>query len=498
MIESEWVPFPSRSRTRGQGNDTLIGNNRSDTLYGGAGDDILGGAQGSGDWSAWYGNTYVGNTHNGGTGNDLLRGAFGADTYVFNAGDGQDTIADYQSNNGVVYTDRIAFGSGIPAADVTAARIGSNLVLTVGTGGDQITINGWYDGWFNQIERIEFADGTFVLNSNIYVGDGNANTLTGSANADLINGGAGNDTISGGGGGDLLSAGDGADLVLGQDGGDAIMGGAGNDNLSGGMGDDYLAGGADDDIVSGGEGNDVVQGGAGSDDVQGGIGNDVLTGDAGNDTLQGGDGNDFLAGGEGDDIIGTGDGYNIIAYNPGGGTDSVTSAASASNTLSFGGGLRYSDLSLSKNGNDLIINAGGTNDKVVLKDWYAGYDNVIDLQVMIDATNEFDAGSSDPLYNRKVQRFDFRGMVSQFDQALAQSPGLTSWAMTNALLQFHLSGSDDAALGGDLSYWYSKNGSLAGIGFASALQVFGGPTFGSDAQTLRAFNGLQEGLAKLG
>jgi hypothetical protein len=37
---------------------------------------------------------------------------------------------------------------------------------------------------------------------------------------------------------------------------------------------------------------------------------------------------------------------------------------------------------------------------------------------------------------------------------LAASPGLTSWAVTNALLQFHLSGADDAALGGDLAYWY--------------------------------------------
>ena len=39
-------------------------------------------------------------------------------------------------------------------------------------------------------------------------------------------------------------------------------------------------------------------------------------------------------------------------------------------------------------------------------------------------------------------------LVSAFDQARVQSPGLTSWALTNALLRFHLAGSDDAALGG--------------------------------------------------
>jgi hypothetical protein len=175
----------------------------------------------------------------------------------------------------------------------------------------------------------------------------------------------------------------------------------------------------------------------------------------------------------------------------------VYASAGAANTLSFGGGIGYDDLSLSKDGNDLIVSAG-VNDRVVLKDWYAGANSVLSLQIILDATQEFDANSSDPLYNKKVQTFDFAGLVSEFDQALAQSPGLTSWAVTNALLQFHLSGADDAALGGDLAYWYGKNGGFTGISLSAAQQVIGGPGFGSEAQTLRPFSGLQEGLVKLG
>jgi hypothetical protein len=125
----------------------------------------------------------------------------------------------------------------------------------------------------------------------------------------------------------------------------------------------------------------------------------------------------------------------------------------------------------------------------------SGY--VVNLQVILDATAAFDASSSDPLYNKKVENFDFRGMVSQFDQALTQTPGLTSWAMMNALLQYHLSGENDAALGGDLAYWYGKNGSLTGVGVTSAQQLIGATGFGSDGQTLRSFSGLQEGLVKL-
>jgi hypothetical protein len=88
-------------------------------------------------------------------------------------------------------------------------------------------------------------------------------------------------------------------------------------------------------------------------------------------------------------------------------------------------------------------------------------------------------------------------MVGQFDLALAQDPGLTSWALTNALLAFHLSGSDDEAIGGDLGYWYGKNGSFTGIGLQSAQSALGAANFGAEAHQLHAFSGLQEGLVKL-
>jgi len=258
-------------------------------------------------------------------------------------------------------------------------------------------------------------------------------------------------------------------------------------------------------MLRGGEGPDTLNGEAGPTVLEGGGGNDTLTdtdgdnlfsGGEGDDAMTGGEGDDLFAGGTGNDTINTGGGSNIITYNAGGGIDTVYAAAGASNTLSFGGGIGYDDLSLSKDGNDLIVSAG-ENDRVVLKDWYAGAESVLNLQIILDATEEFDAGSSDPLYNKKVQTFDFAGLVAEFDDALAQSPGLTSWAVTNALLQFHLSGADDAAIGGDLAYWYGKNNGFTGISLAAAQQVIGAAGFGSDAQSLQPFSGLQEGYVKL-
>jgi Ca2+-binding RTX toxin-like protein len=257
-----------------------------------------------------------------------------------------------------------------------------------------------------------------------------------------------------------------------------------------------LRGGLAPDTLNGEAGPTVLEGGGGADTMSDTEGNNLFSGGDGADEMTGGAGNDLFAGADGDDTVHTGGGANVISYNAGDGFDVVFSDLDATNTLSFGGGIGYDDLSLSKSGDDLIVNTG-SGQGVVLKDWYAGNDNVLDLQVILDATEEFDAQSEDPLYNRKVQTFDFRGMVAQFDQALAQSPGLTSWALTNALLQFHLSGSDEEALGGDLAYWYGKNGGFTGIGLQSAQQVIGASGFGSDAQTLRPFSGLQEGFVKL-
>jgi Ca2+-binding RTX toxin-like protein len=227
-----------------------------------------------------------------------------------------------------------------------------------------------------------------------------------------------------------------------------------------------------------------------------GSGQDLLDGGGGDDFIHGGRGSSLIAGGAGNDILWTGSGNDVIVFNRGDGTDTVIGDRVADNTLSLGGGISYADLSFSRHGKNLIVSTGG-DDRIVLKNWYAGKHSVLNLQIVLDASSDFDAGSTDAVYNRRVQTFDFRGLVSAFDEAREASPGLTSWALTNALLQFHLTGADDAALGGDLAYWYARRRSFNGIGLAAAQQVIGAAEFGSEAQSLRPFSGLQEGFVKL-
>ena len=87
-------------------------------------------------------------------------------------------------------------------------------------------------------------------------------------------------------------------------------------------------------------------------------------------------------------------------------------------------------------------------------------------------------------------------MVTAFDQALTATPALTNWALSNALLDFYLGGSNTAAIGGDLAYQYGKTGSLSNIGLTAAQNALGNSQFGQANQAINQ-PGLGEGLVRL-
>lgn len=120
------------------------------------------------------------------------------------------------------------------------------------------------------------------------------------------------------------------------------------------------------------------------------------------------------------------------------------------------------------------------------------------IRFIASAMSDFNPGSTDVLRDSNVENFDFQSLANAFDQALTANPALSSWSMTDALLNAHLSGSDTQALGGDLAYQYNLNGTLAGIGLASAQTVINDANFGAAAQTLHPLAVLQTGTARLG
>ncbi len=204
---------------------TINGTNQSETLNGTAGNDTI----------------------NGKGGADILNGSSGNDTYIWNIGDGNDTIFDHSGTD-----DRVSFGSGISVSNAIFTISGRDLLVYIGS--EQLTIQdhfrkqGFGVGFANKIEKFAFADGT-VLN----------------ANADLtLNGTNGDDNIF------ATSIEIPLDAKLnGHGGNDLLDGTQGNDILTGGIGDDRLQGGMGNDTYHWnlGDGNDTIQDFSGMDQI---------------------------------------------------------------------------------------------------------------------------------------------------------------------------------------------------------------------------------------
>jgi VCBS repeat-containing protein len=275
-----------------------------------------------------------------------------------------------------------------------------------------------------------------------------------------------------------------------------IEGNRGNNNLAGGAGDDFLYGGKGNDSLRGDRGVDVLQGGEGNDDLKDKDGSTVFDGGSGNDDMSGGRSADFFAGGRGNDELELGGGRDVLAFNKGDGVDRIEGECQ-DGVLSLGGGIRYEDLRFQKDGKDLVLDAGH-GDRIVLEDWYKGKQSIATLQVFAGAMSGFIQGSGDSLHDDKVELFDFRQLVSAFDDARSSRKNLDSWKLMNELLDAHLGGSDDSALGGDLAYRYGMTGALAGMTWGAAHETVAAAGFGADKQQLQPVAQLPGDSIKLG
>ncbi|WP_372880614.1 tandem-95 repeat protein [Psychromonas sp.] len=307
----------------GDGNDTIQGGAGSDYLSGGSGNDILSGGSG---------------------GDDSLRGEDGNDIYLFSAGEGNTNIWN-NDNLGEDSHDVLRFDDSVLASDVTRLRSGNDLLLTLTSTGEVITVLSHFESSSYALNAVEFADGTkwdTVLFNIEQVATEGDDTIYGDASDDVINGLGGNDRLFG-------SEGD--DIISGDAGDDRLSGDAGNDSLQGGEGIDYIAGG---------NGNDILSGDAGDDSIYGSYGNDILQGGSGNDVLEGGNGDDILSGGTGSDLFGKSDilsgneGNDIYLFSAGDGDTMINNfdgsdrAGATYDVLRFDSSVLASDVTVSK------------------------------------------------------------------------------------------------------------------------------------------------------
>ena len=403
------------------GNDTISTGNGDDTLYGGTGNDTLNGENGN-------------DILIGGKGNDQINGGAGDDTYIYNLGDGFDTISESAG------TDKVILGEGISLENLTFERSGNHLNVYINndkTQGIQL-YNQFYDS-NHMVETLEFADGsTFDLTKGLTFNQHNG--------AETVNGTNYDDIIYGNGGDDIIEANDGNDTVYGGAGNDTIRGHNGNDTIEGGLGNDALDGGNGDDtyIYSLGDGFDTIYDASGSDKIKFGAGiefddltfrvdggnlymfingdekqgimiynmitngsynietlefadgstkqlsemgltlqqhngsetitgtnyDDIIYGNGGNDTLYGGNGNDILSGGTGHDRLEGGSGDDTYVWNLNDGIDTI-SDYQGTNKIKFGADITQAELSFAQVGNNLrIIVNNDPSQGLIIENYY--------------------------------------------------------------------------------------------------------------------------------
>ena len=306
---------------------TVNGTTFRDLLVGGTGNDALVGAEGA-------------DTLKGGQGNDTLYGygsavgGSGSDTYVWNKGDGSDTVID--NSVSMADVDVLDLSGSVNSGDVALVAVPSpgDILVRIQNGSsvEVITIaNRLSDPTKGYgIEKIVFMDTVWdleeILSRTRIVGanDGTGgDNLGGSSYGDNLFGFAANDTLAGGGGNDRLYGGTGADTLYGGTGVDLASYSGSTAGVTvnlqqelqtsgGDAAGDWIA--TDIEAVEGSDFADTLVGNLGANDLYGLGGADYLDGVNGFDRLYGGAGNDTLHGGDGSDLYDGGEGTDTASY----------------------------------------------------------------------------------------------------------------------------------------------------------------------------------------
>ena len=191
----------------------------------------------------------------GGKGNDYLAGGTGNDTYIYNKGDGLDTISEAEFDGGY---DVLVFGDGIRWNDLRFhIPATQNLLITfAGSSGDKVTINNQYlDNRWEEgpIDGFDVGGvGTLDISALTWIAVGSTgnNTLYGGNNKrDFLQGFSGNDTIYTWRSGASTESND-----------NYILAGRGNDIIHAGTGDDQY-------VYELGDGADVINDKGGDDSI---------------------------------------------------------------------------------------------------------------------------------------------------------------------------------------------------------------------------------------
>jgi uncharacterized delta-60 repeat protein len=280
-------------------------------------------------------------TFSGGVGNDTLIGGGGHNIYLYNLGDGRDTLSDTSAKldaQGLLQPNTIRFGAGIASGDIQLFLNRSD-ELTLQIGPDQsnsIVIQGFNSNSLSgALDRFEFDDGSILTYTQLL---GRGLDIPGTTSDDVLVGTAFSDRLAAGVGNDTYRISDAVDQVI-------EMAGEGVDTVESSV--NYQLGTNVENLTLTG----IALNGTGNELDNQLIGNqwsNTLDGGEGGDSLDGGYGNDTLVGGNGVDT------YRLSRY---AGMDVLVDTGF--NKIKLYGGISLSDLTASRQGDDLLLSIRG-------------------------------------------------------------------------------------------------------------------------------------------
>lgn len=383
----------------GTGNDVITGTNSHDVIYGGDGDDVINGYSGDDILYGGAGNdtliadgggsNYGFSILEGGKGDDILKGSERQSKYIYNYGDGNDTIID--PGNIGTHPDILQL-KGIISEDIQMDRDGNDMILIIKdvvensfeefSGSIRIK-NGFSNG---KMEKIIFEDTTYTFDELLIRYDATDTTYIyakGDGKKEIYDV-LGTDTLvfdESVSIGDILTKLDTqGNLYIGlseegtkfEDLSDVIT-------LKKEMQDGYGIESFEfaDGTILNISNLLLMQIGTDKEDyVQTLTGNSFINLKAGNDTFYGGSGNDTILGGEGDDLLEGGSGNDVYMYKKGDGKDTILDSA-GEDTLKFTDDTTLSNLLIKKSGNDILLAIAedgvvfdDLSDVIRIQNWY--------------------------------------------------------------------------------------------------------------------------------
>ena len=130
------------------------------------------------------------------------------------------------------------------------------------------------------------------------------------------------------------------------------------------------------------EGNDTIR--ANFDSI-----NWIMKGEGGDDSIYGKAGDDYLEGGKGNDYLEGGYGNDTYVYSKGDGNDTIYDYSSISGEVDklILNDINSSDVSLSKEGYNLVVSINGTEDKITINDHYYSSNYRLENIMFADGVN---------------------------------------------------------------------------------------------------------------